>query len=61
MDRKTFLKLAGSSCLAIAGVPMLLSGCTSVHRVNTIARDSVLKTKSFFIKFTIKKTNQERT
>ncbi|HNP16973.1 MAG TPA: Rieske (2Fe-2S) protein [Fulvivirga sp.] len=42
MDRKTFLKLAGSSCLAIAGVPMLLSGCTSVHRVNTIARDNRL-------------------
>ena len=42
MDRKTFLKLAGGSCLAIAGVPMLLTGCSSVHRVNTIARDNRL-------------------
>ena len=36
------MKLAGGSCLAIAGVPMLLTGCSSVHRVNTIARDNRL-------------------
>ena len=42
MDRTTFLKLMSSSCFALSGVPILLAGCTSVHRVNLIARDNKL-------------------
>ncbi|WP_020531086.1 ubiquinol-cytochrome c reductase iron-sulfur subunit [Flexithrix dorotheae] len=42
MDRKKFLKLAGSSCLAITGIPTLLTGCSSVHRVNAIVRENRL-------------------
>lgn len=42
MNRKEFLKLAGGSCLILAGIPQLFSGCTSVHRVSVIASDNKL-------------------
>lgn len=42
MERKEFLKLVAGTGLTLAGIPLLFSGCASVHRVSTSVNDNKL-------------------
>ncbi|MDX1627557.1 MAG: Rieske (2Fe-2S) protein [Fulvivirga sp.] len=40
MDRKEFLKLLGTSCVALAGAPLTFSGCAAVYSIHTEPRNN---------------------
>lgn len=58
MDRKAFLRCIGSSCLAAAGAPFLLTGCTTIHRVHSPVKQNTLTLGKN--EFTVQKEEEEK-
>jgi Rieske Fe-S protein len=42
MKRKKFLHVMGGACLSITGLPVLFSGCTSIHKVSALTTNNKL-------------------